>query len=197
MAGARGSFATMVRRLCIAVVAFVAMGALLAQAAAAASKEELLREAAAFERRGDYAHAVSAFEQAFAASGDPLIQYDIGRIYERLKRPVEAYAAFGLFLDKATGAPDIYRQDATRRRHDVRRGLAEIAIRCPVAGATVSLDNRVLGQTPLEGPALAMPGKHQLHVEKPGYVDFDATVADSDRSVDVKLSERRASVAPV
>ncbi|HXI56150.1 MAG TPA: PEGA domain-containing protein [Polyangia bacterium] len=181
----------MVRPLSIVVLALSVMGAVLTETAAAAPKDDLLKEAAGFERRGDYAHAVGALEQAFTASGDPLIQYDIGRLYERLKRPVEAFAAFSLFLDKATGAPDIYRQDASKRRQEVRRGLVEIEIRCAVAGARVSLDSRVLGQTPLDGPALALPGKHQLHAEKPGYVDFDATLADGDRSVDVKLAERR------
>ncbi|HEX3696047.1 MAG TPA: PEGA domain-containing protein [Polyangia bacterium] len=174
------------------------MAALLAPGVAgAATKEDLLRDAAALQRRGDDAHAVIALEQAFATSGDAMIKYDIGRAYERLKRPAEAFVAFGVFLDKATAAPDLYRQDATKRRLELRRHLIEIEIHCAVPGAHVMLDNRDLGQTPLDGPAVATTGAHQLHVEKSGYLDFDATVAEGDHTVNVPLVARRPAVAEI
>ncbi|HEY2899384.1 MAG TPA: PEGA domain-containing protein [Polyangia bacterium] len=181
----------------VPVTFLLLFGAALVQreAVAAPTKDDLLRESANLQRKGDDAGAAAALDQAYAISGDAMIKYDIGRVYERLKKPIEAVAAFTVFIDKASGAPEIYRQDASRRRAELRRHLVAIEVRCAVAGARVVLDGRDVGLTPLDGPAIAPPGAHQLHVEKAGYQDFDATVAEGAHIVSVELAARGPAVA--
>ena len=52
-----------------------------------------------------------------------------------------------------------------------------VRIRCNVAGATVTIDGKVRGKTPIVGPIrLRAPARHRVRVGKKGYVPFGATL---------------------
>lgn len=62
---------------------------------------------------------------------------------------------------------------AEARKRKSRKGA--LAIACSVSGATVSIDGKVLGKTPLEEFAL-ISGTRRLKISKPGHVTYSRSV---------------------
>jgi hypothetical protein len=70
-----------------------------------------------------------------------------------------------------------------------------VVVLSDLVGATVTLDGKVVGKTPLPGPLARLPlGPHALHVEADGYLPFDETLAvrfQKSTRVVVRLAARR------
>jgi hypothetical protein len=71
-----------------------------------------------------------------------------------------------------------------------------VVVLSDLVGATVTLDGKVIGKTPLPGPVPRLPlGPHALHVEADGYLPFDETLAvrfQKSTRVVVRLAARQA-----
>jgi hypothetical protein len=71
-----------------------------------------------------------------------------------------------------------------------------IVVLSDLVGATVTLDGKVVGKTPLPGPMPRLPlGRHELHVEADGYLPFDETLDvrfQKSTRVVVRLAAREA-----
>lgn len=127
-----------------------------------AKAERLLDQGGALYDKGDYAHALEAFEAAHAAFPSPMIWFNIGQANRDLGRPVEALQAFQRFLDEATGASSEERSDALSAAAELQKGLAQLTVLCDRAGAVIGLDGRSVGNAPLLGPLWVTPGQHQV-----------------------------------
>ena len=57
-----------------------------------------------------------------------------------------------------------------------RHGRGELVLRCAVRGATVRIDNRFAGLTPLAYPIAGRAGSHLVTVEKKGYASFSEKI---------------------
>jgi hypothetical protein len=158
--------------------------------ALAGEKEDLLGAAGAKEHAGDREGALRALERAFEISGDPLIQYDLGRVRQSLGRLAEAIEAFDRFVAEAPAAPRLYRQDAQRRSAELRRQVRMVEIRSDVRGAGVTIDGRRVGQTPLPRLVPVDPGAHRVRLDKVGYDPFERVLAATETLVEGHLVER-------
>ncbi len=66
---------------------------------------------------------------------------------------------------------------AAGRRPRARPKRGRLAVQCNVEGATVLVDGREVGRTPLSKPISGLaPGRHAVGVRKPGYLPVDEVV---------------------
>lgn len=125
---------------------------------------------------GRAAEALAAYKESYAARPDAAVLYNIGRAHQAL-------ADYGAALDalesfEKTAPPDVRARvpGLARLLADVRRHASLLAISSVVDGATVRLDDRSLGKTPLSAPVRVNAGTATLVIEKDGFFPFQRTI---------------------
>jgi len=156
-------------RLALAIAAVIA----LAGPAAAGNQED----AVAAMNRGvealkanDVAGALEEFQRAIALVPEAPVPYRYaGDALERLGRWEEAIASYQSYLEKRPDSRDASEIRARIRRLEAEQLQGEIEVDCRPVGATVAIDDRVVGVTPLA--AVRMPrGDHIVLVAATGYL---------------------------
>jgi PEGA domain len=132
-------------------------------------------EASAHLRRGaelidaeDLPGALAQFEAAYRLVPSPTILHNFGIVYQGLGRKAEALDAFQRFLEAAAKAPAAAREHAQRAVQSLRGEVAELRVECEVAGASILIDERRVGETPQERAIYLDAGAYRLSVEKMG-----------------------------
>lgn len=144
---------------------------------ARASERALIERGIALRKAEDDRRARGAFTRAWALGGSP----------EALAQLALSEQALGLWLDahEHLKAALQHAQDPwiKTRRHVLESALAEIESRfgrlevtCNVAGSEVSLDGRVVGQTPLAEPLRLLAGRSVIRLSAAGYFDVTRQV---------------------
>lgn len=123
-------------------------------------------------KQGEYAPALSRFQEAYDLVKSPKIQYNFGLAYMGLGRKADAVEAFEKFLAEATDANPDLRANAERHRSTLMQQVGTLVVECDADGAEISVDGRSRGVTPLGMPIRLDPGPHQLVVEKAGAPPF-------------------------
>jgi tetratricopeptide (TPR) repeat protein len=131
-------------------------------AQAKAKAQFLLTQGSALYEKGDYADALEKFNQAFAAYDSPKLLFNIGQANRDLGRPVEALQAFEQFLRGALDAAPETIAEANRSTTELQAKLGRLRIDCETKNATISLDGKDVGLTPLPKLLWATPGRHQV-----------------------------------
>jgi tetratricopeptide (TPR) repeat protein len=86
------------------------------------------------------------------------------------------------------------RQSAEKQLLECRSHLTAVRVAVDVSNATVLVDGRDVGQTPLHDELLLEPGKHVISVTKPGYPNLSRELSAEGNQVDVTLTlEKPAS----
>jgi hypothetical protein len=129
---------------------------------AKAKAQSLLTEGSALYEKGDYADALEKFKQAFAAYDSPKLLFNIGQANRDLGRPAEALEAFEQFLIGAGDAAPETIEEARRSVDELQMKLGRVRVECPIENATISLDGKDVGLTPLTKLLWATPGRHQV-----------------------------------
>lgn len=126
---------------------------------------------------GRAAEALAAYMESYAARPDAAVLYNIGRAHQAL-------ADYGAALDalesfEITAPPNVRARvpGLARLLADVRQHASLLAISSAVDGATVRLDDRSLGKTPLRAPVRVNAGTATLVLEKEGFFPFQRTIA--------------------
>jgi len=164
-----------------------------AQAGADADKARasaLTREGARAYQAGDYATALTRFQEAYAVFPSPRLLFNLGQSFGRAGRYVEATESFERFLASAGSAPASARGEAERSLDQMRDRVAHIEVAANVTAAEVSIDGQSRGLTPLARPVLVAPGPHQVTVQKAGAERFQRqvqVVGGTIARVDVEL----------
>jgi tetratricopeptide (TPR) repeat protein len=98
-------------RLSLGLAALVTVVSVTSAPALAAPVDKREREARADFAAGRYQKAVDTFAQLFADTGDPLYLRNIGRCYQKMKRPQEAIDSFQEYLLKGKNLSASERQE--------------------------------------------------------------------------------------
>ena len=137
---------------------------------AKATAQALLKEGTALYERGDFADALAKFEAAYGVYASPKLLFNIGQADRDLGRPVDALQAFEKFLALAPdAAPDVL-SEARQSVVDLRDKLGQLRIECATPNATVTIDGKPVGVTPLAQPVWTTVGRHQIAVQRDTYV---------------------------
>jgi hypothetical protein len=155
------------------------------------------------KRRGDEAlvngrpaEALALYKESHAARPDPAVLYNMGRAHQALG---DFPAALDLLEQFDTTAPPEVRARVPglpKLLAEIRKSIATVSIASDVAGATVRLDDRVLGKTPLPSVVRVKPGPASLVVEKEGYFAYQRIVTlqgGALATIDVKLASKQTT----
>ncbi len=140
-----------------------------ANAQAKAKAQSLLTEGSAFYEKGDYANALERFKAAFAAYDSPKLLFNIGQANRDLGRPVEALEAFEQFLIGDLDAAPETLAEAKGSVAELQNQLGRLRIDCQTENATISVDGKDVGLTPLPKLLWATPGRHQVTARHWGF----------------------------
>jgi PEGA domain/Tetratricopeptide repeat len=155
------------------------------------------------KRRGDEAlvngrpaEALALYKEAYAAKPDPALVYNMGRAHQALGDFPSALDQLEAF-DK-TAPPDVRAKVPGLQKllAEIRKNISTISIAADVEGATVRIDDRVLGKTPLPGPVRVKPGPVKLYVEKEGYFEYQREITLQGGALstfDVKLASKQTT----
>jgi tetratricopeptide (TPR) repeat protein len=133
-----------------------------ATAQAKAKAQNLLTQGSALYEKGDYAEALEKFKAAFATYDSPKLLFNIGQANRDLGRPVEALEAFEQFLIGARDAAPETLDDAKKSVDELQTKLGRLRVECQTENATISLDGKDVGLTPLTKLLWAATGRHQV-----------------------------------
>ena len=108
----------------------------------------------------------------------------------KLNRLGEAHEAYEVALKQTLLGSD--KKTANDRVTEIAGKTGTITLKVNEAGASVSLDGKPAGTSPLAKPLRVLAGPHKVAVTKDGFTPFDSSVdvaAKGDATVDVQLKE--------
>jgi hypothetical protein len=120
----------------------------------------------------DFAGALVKFQQAFVQSGDRRLLWNMAvceknlRHYGNVLGLLERYQREG-----DAGMSDAHRKEVKDVVDTVKTLISNVQIAVNEAGASVFVDDRLMGQTPLDAPLRIDLGKRKIRVAKPGFSD--------------------------
>ncbi len=170
-------------------------------------KESLTGEAReAFDRgvtlytNKNFEGALSEFDRAYGLSKDPRLLFNMAIA----ERDLQRYArALGHLSQELTEGDATLSPDEKRTAEGVREGLkkftAPLTVTSSEAGATVSVDGREAGKTPLKEPLVVDVGERSITVSKAGFADNTQRINISggtaaSLSFPLEVSEKRGKL---
>ncbi len=132
-----------------------------------------LREADRHFERGvalytdtDYRAALVEFTRAYTLAPNAVVLFNIGETQYQLRDYAAALATFEQYL--AEGPEDSHRALAARSIKELRGRVGELRVVTIPPGATISFNDRVVGQSPLEKPVIVGIGHVDVRAVLPG-----------------------------
>jgi hypothetical protein len=120
--------------------------------------------------RGELDAAIAEFEQAYAASPNFAVLFNLGQAYAAIGHSVEAVEKLELYLTLGGPAIPEERRKSVREAIEYQsRRIGAIELTINPAGTRVSVDGKAIGETPLSKPLRATPGPHTVVLERAGY----------------------------
>ena len=117
---------------------------------------------------GDFDAALVQFERAYAVKPNYKVLYNIGQTYFQLRQYVEARNAMQRYVREGDTQIDPEREAAVvKDLTDLEKRIANVTITVNVDGATVLVDGKKVGTTPLSTPVPVSEGQRTVSVEAP------------------------------
>ncbi len=148
----------------------------------------------------DYRAALVEFKRAYEIAPSPTVLYNIGQTYFQLQNYAAAYLTLSRYLSES-GADAEHKDEVTQTIQLLQARIGKIAIATDVVGAEITIDDEVIGKTPLVAPVLVSVGRRRISVTAPGKVPqnlvIDIAAGDTVRHEIVLQDQARAAPAPV
>jgi tetratricopeptide (TPR) repeat protein len=149
--------------------------------------------------QGKFEQAAVAFARAYELKPTYKLRYNIGQVENELGHYANALDAYTLYLAEGGEEIERARQDqVTAEIARLRTLVGMIEIRGAPDGATVFLDDRRSGTTPLPGPLFVDLGEHSI-VVKSGADELHREVVKvaGGQRVELKVESAKAGASPV
>ena len=149
-------------------------------------------------QRGLYLDALGKYKKARALFPSAKIDLNISSTLDALGRRPEAATYLARFLMQKGDASGKMVKRARAFFVVLKKKVASVELTCPEAGATVKVNGKVKGTTPLAVPIFLEPGEHRLLVTKGVTGKFEKTLrlaAGQHLEVDAPLVPERAPPA--
>lgn len=115
---------------------------------------------------GDFDAALVQFERAYAMKPNFKVLYNIAQCHFELRQYVEARDALSRYLKDGAGSIEAERQSAVQNDlAELERRIAHLTLKVNVTGATVYVDGKKAGVTPLSMPVDVNEGQRTISVE--------------------------------
>ncbi len=121
-------------------------------------------------RREHWDAALVEFERSLGLHPTQAAALNHALCLQRVRRYGEAIAAFEAYLERFGREVDEAQRERVRRILEEMRALVTpVTLSVNVEGATVVVDEREVGESPLAGPVLLLSGAHVIEVRRDGY----------------------------
>lgn len=137
-----------------------------ADKAAKTAARAKLEEGAKLMDAGDYAQALTDFEEAYKLVKNPKIQFNIGLANIGLARYPDAIRALEAFMAEAKNASSSTIADAQKQIDSLRPKVATVEVAASEPGIDIVIDGRPQGKTPITVRVYVEPGQHRLLAQK-------------------------------
>jgi hypothetical protein len=142
---------------------------------------------------GDFAGASLKFKQAFEASKDVRLLWNMAaceknlRHYSKVYKLVERYVELG-----GSTLSDSDKRDAADLLDAMKSYVSKVKISVNEADATITIDDEVIGMSPLSETVLLDMGARRVRVSKPGFTEYSETIqvqGASELPLGIKLAK--------
>src|SRR4051812_23010523 len=117
---------------------------------------------------GDFDAALVQFERAYEVKPNYKVLYNIGQAYFQLRQYVEARDAMDRYIREGGNQVDAERlAQVNKDIADLQKRIARVRISVNVEGASVLVDGKKQGVTPLPGPIDVSEGQRTVSIEAP------------------------------
>ncbi|MCC7536438.1 MAG: PEGA domain-containing protein [Deltaproteobacteria bacterium] len=118
---------------------------------------------------GDYEAALARFRASYRLRAAPAVLYNIAVAERMIGRAALACRDLRRYLRDVEGLPSERRTAVERERSQICREVAELSLRIAPGGASVVVDGRPIGSSPMTEPMVLEPGEHDVVVSREGY----------------------------
>jgi hypothetical protein len=119
---------------------------------------------------GDNAGALAEFKRAHEITGNLVTLYNMGLVYAKLGRAVEATDALDRVLAQPDSVPPESLQYARVTRNAQAAQVAQVAIDVSVEGSLIEVDGVEVARTPLAAPLRVTGGSHVVGIIASGFL---------------------------
>jgi hypothetical protein len=127
----------------------------------------------------DYHAALVEFRRAYELAPNPTVLYNIGQTYYQLQNYAGALVAFGRYLTEA-GPTAPHRREVEATIDTLQTRVGKIAVSGSLPGLDITIDDELIGRTPLDEPIVVSIGRRKITALRDGrpvenrYVDVTA-----------------------
>jgi tetratricopeptide (TPR) repeat protein len=162
------------RALSLVVLACLTIcGARIAQAepnaAANAEAAKHFQRGVTMYNEADYRAALVEFRRAYETSPNAAVLYNIGQTYYQLQNYAAALVALGRYLTEA-GPSASHRREVEATVDTLQSRVGKVAITTSLPGADITVDDELVGKTPLDEPVLVSIGRRKITALRDGRV---------------------------
>ena len=164
------------RSVCLAVLVSLAIPLALHPAAQAQPAAAAVSDAAKHFQRGvtmyneaDYRAALVEFRRAYEIAPNAAVLYNIGQTYYQLQNYAAALMALGRYLTEA-GPTAPHRRDVEQTIDTLQTRVGKVAISTSAPGADITVDDELVGKSPLDEPVLVSIGRRKITALRDGRV---------------------------
>ncbi|MBK6515942.1 MAG: PEGA domain-containing protein [Polyangiaceae bacterium] len=156
-----------------------------AEPTAAAKKEarERFEKGVVFYRDKEYQAALLEFKRAYELAPNFRVLYNLGQTSRELKDHASALASFQRYLAEGEKLEPGRRKDVEKWIEELKTKVARVTVTTTPAGAEITVDDLVVGKTPLASPLLLNAGRRKIAAALRGHVPVqrfvDVVGADS------------------
>jgi hypothetical protein len=194
------------RTVCLAVLVSLAIPLSSLSVAHAQPAAPPAAEAAKHFQRGvtlyneaDYRAALVEFRRAYETAPNAAVLYNIGQTYYQLQNYAAALVALGRYLTEAgSGAP--HRREVEQTIDTLQTRVGKVAISTSAPGADITVDDELVGKTPLDEPVLVSIGRRKITALRDGRVTetrFVDVAAGDTVTASLSADARGTPVGPV
>jgi hypothetical protein len=164
------------RSLCLAVLVSLAIPLALRSVAQAQPSPSAVAEAGKHFQRGvtlyneaDFRAALVEFRRAYETAPNAAVLYNIGQTYYQLQNYAAALTALGRYLTEA-GPTAPHHREVEQTIDTLQTRVGKVAISTSTPGADITVDDELVGKTPLDEPVLVSVGRRKITAVRDGRV---------------------------
>jgi len=146
-----------------------------------------LQAGAAHYQEGRYPEAIQSFQTAYRVFASPVILFNLAQAYRADGQLSLAIATFRRYLTENTRLTPQQRTDVEGVITEIETTRAVLNFEVEPAGATIVLDGRTLGTSPLARGVEVLPGSHRVEARLDNYETVRDTI--EVRAHDTRLWE--------
>lgn len=157
---------------------------------AMAKGDLLTRQKKPDDAKLQYETAATAYLKAIELGDDRNLHYDLGLALDKLGKFDEAAKQWRIAKTAEGVKPDVAKKATTKFDETVMK-IGQVTLVVKPEGATISLNNVVLGTSPLPAPLLLMPGTYTFNLAADGHQlkDIELKVeagSENERGIDLE-----------